>query len=84
VLRSWLRYTYEYIEENKTEWGGEGGGGSRSKDLRLNTSAVSSREDIEEQPTPRNLSATATRVLQCTSPVAASRKYFSAIGALSP
>ncbi len=36
------------------------------------------KEDIKEQPTPRNLSATATRVLRiCT--VAASRKYFSAI-----
>jgi hypothetical protein len=32
-----------------------------------------------DQPTSRNLSATATRVLQCTCPVAASRKYFSAI-----
>jgi hypothetical protein len=37
------------------------------------------KEDIKEQPTSRNLSATATRVLQCTCPVAASRKYFSAI-----
>jgi hypothetical protein len=35
-----------------------------------------SKEDIKEQPTSRNLSATATRVLQCTCPVAASRKYF--------
>jgi len=40
------------------------------------------KEDFKEQPTPRNLSATARRVLQCTCPVAASRKYFSAIGAL--
>jgi hypothetical protein len=32
-----------------------------------------------EQPTSRNLSATAARVLQCTCPVAASQKYFSAI-----
>jgi hypothetical protein len=30
------------------------------------------KEDIKEQPTSRNLSATATRVLQCTCPVAAS------------
>jgi hypothetical protein len=37
------------------------------------------KEDIKEQPTSRNLSATATRVLQCTCPVAASRKYFSDI-----
>ena len=37
------------------------------------------KEDIKEPPTPRNLSATARRVLQCTWPVAASRKYFSAI-----
>jgi hypothetical protein len=37
------------------------------------------KEDIKEQPTSRNLSATATRVLQCTCPVAASQKYFSAI-----
>jgi hypothetical protein len=37
------------------------------------------KEDIKEQPTSRNLSATATRVLQCTCPVAASWKYFSAI-----
>jgi hypothetical protein len=41
-----------------------------------------SKEDIKEQPTPRNLSATARRVLRCTWPIAASRKYFSAIGAL--
>ncbi len=40
---------------------------------------VFSKEDIKEQPTSRNLSATATRVLQCTFPVAASRKDFSAI-----
>jgi hypothetical protein len=32
-----------------------------------------------EQPISRNLSATATRVLQCTCPAAASRKDFSAI-----
>jgi hypothetical protein len=38
-----------------------------------------SKEDIKEQPTSRNLSATATRVLQCTCPVAASCKDFSAI-----
>jgi hypothetical protein len=43
------------------------------------------KEDIKEQPTSRNLSATATRVLQCTMytvhahAVAASQKYFSAI-----
>jgi hypothetical protein len=37
------------------------------------------KEDIKEQPTSRNLSAIATRVLQCTFPVAGSRKYFSAI-----
>jgi hypothetical protein len=37
------------------------------------------KEDIKEQPTSRNLSVTATRVLQCTCPVAASRKYFSDI-----
>jgi hypothetical protein len=36
------------------------------------------KEVIKEQPTSRNLSATATRVLQCTCPVAASRKDFSA------
>ncbi len=40
---------------------------------------VSPKEDIKEQPTSRNLSATATRVLQCTWPFAASRKDFSAI-----
>jgi hypothetical protein len=40
---------------------------------------VCSKEDIKEQPTSRNLSATATRVLQSTCPVAASRKNFSAI-----
>jgi hypothetical protein len=33
----------------------------------------------KEQPSYRNLSATATRVLQCTCPVAASWKYFPAI-----
>jgi hypothetical protein len=37
------------------------------------------KEVIKEQPSYRNLSATATRVLQCTCPVAVSRKYFSAI-----
>jgi hypothetical protein len=36
-------------------------------------------EVTKEQPSYRNLSATATRVLQCTCPVAASRKYFSVI-----
>ena len=44
--------------------------------------SVLPKEDIKEQPTSRNLSATATRVLKCTCPVVASRKYFSAIGAL--
>jgi hypothetical protein len=39
---------------------------------------LTTKEDIKEQPTPRNLSATAARVLQCTCPVAASRKEFSA------
>ncbi len=40
---------------------------------------VKFKEVNKEQPSYRNLSATATRVLQCTCPVAASRKYFSAI-----
>jgi hypothetical protein len=47
---------------------------------------VPSKEVIKEQPTPRNLSATARRVLQCTRSlglctftVAAPQKYFSAI-----
>ncbi len=40
---------------------------------------VNTKEDIKEQPTSRNLSATATRVLQCTWPFAASLKDFSAI-----
>ncbi len=40
---------------------------------------MGAKEDIKEQPNPRNLSATAKRVLQCTCPVAASRKDFSAI-----
>jgi hypothetical protein len=40
---------------------------------------VCNKEDTKEQPTSRNLSATATRVLQCTCPVAATQKYFSAI-----
>jgi hypothetical protein len=42
-------------------------------------SLVNTKEDIKEQPTSRNLSANGTRVLQCTCPVAASWKYFSAI-----
>jgi hypothetical protein len=42
-------------------------------------SMAKTKEDIEEQPTPRNLSATAARVLQCTCLVAASRKDCSAI-----
>ncbi len=37
------------------------------------------KEVIKEQPSSRNLSATAARVLQCTCPVAASRKNRSAI-----
>ncbi len=37
------------------------------------------KEDIREQPTSRNLSDTATRVLQCTWPFATSRKDCSAI-----
>ncbi len=45
----------------------------------VHSSQESPKEDIKEQPNPRNLSATATRVLQCTCTVAASRKYFSAI-----
>jgi hypothetical protein len=40
---------------------------------------VLAKEVNKEQPAYRNLSATATRVLQCTCPVAASQKYFSAI-----
>jgi hypothetical protein len=44
--------------------------------------SVRTKEDIREQPTSRNLSANATKVLQCTCPVAAPRKYFSAISAL--
>jgi hypothetical protein len=47
---------------------------------------VYAKEVIKEQPTPRNLSATARRVLQCTRSlglctftVAAPQKYFSAI-----
>ncbi len=40
---------------------------------------VPTKEVNKEQPSYRNLSATATRVLQCTFPVPASRKYFSAI-----
>jgi hypothetical protein len=48
--------------------------------------SVLAKEVIKEQPTPRNLSATARRVLQCTRSlglckftVAAPQKYFSAI-----
>ncbi len=37
------------------------------------------KEVIKEQPSSRNLSATTARVLQCTCPVAASRKDRSAI-----
>jgi hypothetical protein len=40
------------------------------------------KEVKKEQPSYRNLSATARRVLQCTCPVAASRKDCSAIGKL--
>ncbi len=42
-------------------------------------SLAETKEVNKEQPSYRNLSATATRVLQCTCPVAASWKYFSAI-----
>jgi hypothetical protein len=41
--------------------------------------SAGTKEVNKEQPSYRNLSATARRVLQCTCPVAASRKYFSAI-----
>jgi hypothetical protein len=41
--------------------------------------AAQTKEVIKEQPSSRNLSATAARVLQCTCPVAASRKDRSAI-----
>ncbi len=41
--------------------------------------SISWDSPFKEQPTSRILSATATRVLQCTFPVAASRKDFSAI-----
>ncbi len=40
---------------------------------------IQPKEDIKEQLTPRNLSATAARVLQCICIVAASRKDCSAI-----
>jgi hypothetical protein len=43
------------------------------------TPYMSTKEVNKEQPSYRNLSATATRVLQSTCPVAASRIYFSAI-----
>jgi hypothetical protein len=43
---------------------------------------VGPKEVNKEQPSYRNLSATATRVLQCTCPGAASRKDCSAIGKL--
>ncbi len=49
-------------------------------------SRIQTKEVIKEQPTPRNLSATARRVLQCTRSLglctftaAAPQKYFSAI-----
>jgi hypothetical protein len=60
---------------------------SRSYDYKLflpKESLVSDKEDVKEQLTPRHLSATTTRVLQCTCPVAASRKYFSAIHTSPP
>jgi hypothetical protein len=47
--------------------------------MELSGNIKSAKEVNKEQPSYRNLSATATRVLQCTCPVAASRKYFSAI-----
>jgi hypothetical protein len=43
------------------------------------SNSICTKEVNKEQPSYRNLSATARRVLQCTCPVAASRKYFSAI-----
>ncbi len=45
----------------------------------LLTDFAAFKEVNKGQPSYRNLSATATRVLQCTCPVAASWKYFSAI-----
>ncbi len=49
------------------------------KNEREDTESGTIKEVNKEQPSYRNLSATATRVLQCTCPVAASWKYFSAI-----
>jgi hypothetical protein len=52
-------------------------------DQLLKEAQIGTRENTKEvnkeQPSYRNLSATATRVPQCTCPVAASRKDFSAI-----
>jgi hypothetical protein len=50
----------------------------KSKILETPGSLVTDKEDIKEQPTSRNLSATARRVPQCTCPVAATQKDFSA------
>jgi hypothetical protein len=54
------------------------GGGDVHK-ITINSTYLYTKEVNKEQPSYRNLSATATRVLQCTCPVAASWKYFSAI-----
>ncbi len=47
--------------------------------VHMYSTLVESKEVNKEQPSYTNLSATATRVLQCTCPVADSWKYFSAI-----
>ncbi len=75
---------FGYIARLLSLWRG-GGYFTRSHDFYLplrrleRGSGVSTKEVNKEQPSYRNLSATATRVPQCTCPVAASRKDFSAI-----
>ncbi len=58
--------------------GGGGGGATLACGLGVHRLG-GTKEVIKEQPSSRNLSATATRVLQCTCLVAASRKDRSAI-----
>jgi hypothetical protein len=69
IFETFLSILFEQVGK-----GGGGEGGGFASALKLE-----SKEVNKEQPSYRNLSATATRVLQCTCPVAASWKYFSAI-----
>ncbi len=67
--------------ERESIWCGVGSGMAWGSAAVCGKGSGLAKEVNKEQPSSRNLSATATRVLQCTCPVAASWKYFLAIHA---